>query len=45
MLTAMGLSEAEALCTVRLSMGRATDDEDIRRAADSLIAGWRAVAG
>jgi cysteine desulfurase len=37
---AMGIAEAEALGTVRLSLGRETTAEDVSRAADALIASW-----
>ncbi len=37
---AMGIAEAEALGTVRLSLGRETTVEDVSRAADALIASW-----
>lgn len=38
---AMGVSEAEALGTVRLALGRGTTEEDVCRAADALIGAWR----
>jgi cysteine desulfurase len=37
---AMGISEADALGTVRLTLGRETTVEDVSRAADALIASW-----
>jgi cysteine desulfurase len=40
---AMGVAEAEALGTVRLTLGGATTVEDISRAADALIASWHLV--
>ena len=40
-LLAMGLAADEALGSVRLSLGRATTEEDIRRAADLLIVAWK----
>ena len=38
---AMGVAEAEALGTVRLTLGRETTAEDVLRAADALIVSWR----
>lgn len=38
---AMGVPEAEALGTVRLTLGRATTAEDVSRAADALVGAWR----
>lgn len=38
---AMGVAEAEAFGTVRLTLGRATTAEDVSRAADSLVGAWR----
>ncbi len=43
-LLAMGLPPEQALGAVRLSIGRHTTDEDIERAADSLIRAWRAAS-
>jgi len=37
---AMGVSESDALGTVRLTLGRETTLEDVSRAADALIASW-----
>jgi cysteine desulfurase len=37
---AMGVAEAEALGTVRLTLGRETTAADVSRAADALIASW-----
>lgn len=42
---AMGVPEAEALGTVRLTLGRDTTEEDIARATDALIGSWRRSAG
>lgn len=39
---AMGVSPAEALGTVRLTLGRATTEDDIARAASHLGRAWRA---
>jgi len=44
-LTALGIPAAEALGSVRLSLGRHTSRADIEHAAPLLIAAWRAVAG
>lgn len=38
---AMGVPHAEALGSVRLSLGRATTDADVDRAAEALAASWR----
>jgi cysteine desulfurase len=38
---AMGASEAEALGTVRLTLGRETTVEDVSRAAAALVGSWR----
>jgi cysteine desulfurase len=40
---AMGVAEAEALGTVRLTLGRGTRDDDVSRAADVLIGSWRRI--
>lgn len=40
---AMGVPEAEALGTVRLTLGRETTVEDVSRAAEALIDSWRRV--
>ncbi|MGC8667020.1 MAG: cysteine desulfurase family protein [Chthonomonadales bacterium] len=40
-LTAMGLSPAEALSAVRLSLGRFTTRDEVQRAADGLIRAYR----
>jgi len=40
---AMGVSEAKALGTVRLTLGRETTVEDVKRAADALIVSWRRI--
>jgi cysteine desulfurase len=37
---AMGVSHADALGSVRLSLGRSTTDADVDRAADALAAAW-----
>jgi cysteine desulfurase len=37
---AMGVAEAEALGTVRLTLGRGTTQDDVSRAADALIDAW-----
>jgi cysteine desulfurase len=42
---AMGVAEAEALGTVRLTLGRNTTEEDIARAAVALSDSWRRRAG
>jgi len=36
----MGVSEEEALGSVRLTLGRGTTDEDVARAADALTRAW-----
>ena len=38
---AMGVSEAEAIGTIRLTLGRDTTADDVSRAADALIGSWR----
>jgi cysteine desulfurase len=38
---AMGVTEAEALGTVRLTLGRGTTADDVSHAADALIRSWR----
>jgi cysteine desulfurase len=43
-LTAMGLGDAEALEAVRLTVGALTTAEEITRAAQSLVRGWRALS-
>ncbi len=43
-LTAMALDAATALGAVRLSLGRGTSQDDVRKAADALIQAWREVA-
>jgi cysteine desulfurase len=43
-LGAMGLTAARAMGAVRLSIGEPTTDDQIRRAADGLIAAWRSLA-
>lgn len=40
---AMGVSEADALGTVRLTLGRGTTPYDVSRAADALIGSWRRI--
>ncbi|MCC7110828.1 MAG: cysteine desulfurase NifS, partial [Deltaproteobacteria bacterium] len=40
-LLAMGLGAAEALGSVRLSLGRGTTDEGVALAADSLARSWQ----
>lgn len=42
---AMGVDSDKALGSIRLTLGRGTDQQDIERAADSLIRAWQAVAG
>jgi cysteine desulfurase len=42
-LTALGLSRAQALGAVRLSLGRATTGADVERAAASLALAWREI--
>ena len=37
----MGVSEAEALGTLRLTLGRDTTANDVSRAADALTGSWR----
>ena len=44
-LAAMGLDASRAFGAVRLSVGRMTTVEDVRRAADGLMAAWRRLAG
>ena len=39
-LTAMGVESLQALGAVRLSLGRTTTSEDVRRAARALVASW-----
>ncbi|MBD3335139.1 MAG: aminotransferase class V-fold PLP-dependent enzyme [Candidatus Eisenbacteria bacterium] len=43
-LTAMGVPEEEALGTVRLSLGRATQEADVDAAAGALVSAWRTVS-
>jgi len=38
---AMGVDAADALGSIRLTLGRSTTEEDISRAADALIRAWR----
>lgn len=40
-LLAMGLAADKALGSVRLSLGRATTEEDVRRAAELLVGAWK----
>lgn len=40
-LLAMGLEAADALGSVRLSLGRSTTDEEVARAADALAKSWQ----
>jgi cysteine desulfurase len=40
---AMGVAEAEALGTVRLTLGRGTTDDDVSHSADALIGSWRRI--
>ena len=40
---AMGIPAAEAVGSVRLTLGRATTDEDIARAADALGRAWQSI--
>ena len=40
-LLAMGLAADAALGSVRLSLGRATTEEDVRRAAELLVSAWK----
>ena len=42
---AMGLSETEALGSVRLTLGRGTSAGDVRTAADALVRAFKAVSG
>ncbi|HTJ83981.1 MAG TPA: cysteine desulfurase family protein [Polyangiaceae bacterium] len=44
-IVAMGISEREALGSVRLSVGRATTDDDVDRAASALARAWRTATG
>ena len=37
----MGVPADVALCSVRLSLGRGTTEEEVARAADLLVAAWR----
>jgi cysteine desulfurase len=43
-IVAMGVPPREALGTVRLTLGRGTTDEEVRRAAAGLVEGWRAAS-
>ncbi len=43
-LGAMGVEAQRALGAVRLSIGEPTTDEEIRRAADDLVAAWQALS-
>jgi cysteine desulfurase len=43
-LLAMGLAAEDALGSVRLTLGRATTAEDIRRAAELLVRSWKGLA-
>lgn len=40
---AMGVSEAEALGTIRLTLGRDTTADDVLRAANALLEAWRRI--
>ncbi len=42
-LLAVGLAADDALGSVRLSLGRATTEEDVRRAADLLVGAWNSL--
>ncbi|MBI4952981.1 MAG: cysteine desulfurase [Myxococcales bacterium] len=42
---AMGVPAAQALGSVRLTLGRSTTEDDVRRAADALARSWRRAAG
>lgn len=42
---ALGVPPAEAIGSVRLSLGRSTTDADIDRAAEALAASWRTLTG
>jgi cysteine desulfurase len=44
-LLAMGVAPADALGSVRLTLGRGTTDDDVARAADALVRGWRRAVG
>jgi cysteine desulfurase len=44
-LLAMGVPEQEALGSVRLSLGRSSDEEKVDRAVRHLAMGWRSIAG
>lgn len=41
---AMGVPASEAIGSVRLTLGRGTTEEEVARAAEALIAAWRAAA-
>jgi cysteine desulfurase len=41
---AMGIPPAEALGSVRLTLGRGTTEEDVLRAADALVRSWKRAA-
>jgi cysteine desulfurase len=42
---AMGVAPADALGSVRLTLGRGTTEEDVDRAARALVESWRRLAG
>lgn len=44
-IVAMGVPPREALGTVRLTLGRGSTEQDVRRAATALADAWRVVAG
>jgi cysteine desulfurase len=42
---AMGIPPAEAVGSVRLTLGRSTTNEDVVRAADALARAWHSMSG
>ena len=44
-LLAMGIKPGEAVGSIRLTLGRGTTEEQVRRAAEALVRAWRRLAG